>query len=397
MNESIRERLEDLDLDLLRQRKSEKWSTHARDVLPAWVAEMDYPLAEPITRALQTAVDHWDVGYPLAARATGIVEAFAQRMTDRFEWPIEPERVEVLSDVVQGLYIALETFSEPGGGAVVQTPIYPPFLGCVERSGRRLVENRLVPGPGGFEIDFDGLRRSIEVERPRMLLLCNPHNPSGRVLRRDELERIADLALEFDQVVVMDEIHCDLVHDGRAHIPFATLSEEVASRTITLNSASKSFNIPGLRCAVAHFGSEALHHRFVARYDRHVRGGLGILGLYASIAAWQEGQPWLDAVRALLRRNRDHMLAWLAQHLPGIRTFPVEGTYLAFMDCAGLGLPAPPARHFLRHGRVAVNAGSAFGGGFDSYVRLNFATSPAILDQVLGRMRTAVESADPAV
>jgi cystathionine beta-lyase len=383
--------LDELDIETLKARNSEKWSTYPPDVLPAWVAEMDYPLAEPIARVLQQAVDRGDVGYPIALKDTGIREAFCERMDERFGWSIQPGRVEVLSEVVQGLHIALETYAQPGEGAVVQTPIYPPFLSAVAEANRRLVENRLVAGEHGFEIDFAELREAIDPET-RLLLLCNPHNPTGRVYRRAELEQLAEIALANDLIVVADEIHCDLLFDGRTHIPFATLSPEIALRTVTLNSASKSFNIAGLRTAVAHFGDDELQKRFISRFPRHIRGGIGLLGLYASLAAWREGQPWLDEVVAYLQDNRDFLKRELADRFPDIRYFEPEGTYLAWLDCHGLGLRGSPARHFLRHGRVALTDGRSFGSGFQDHARINFATSREILGQVLDRMQTALET-----
>ena len=222
-------------------------------------------------------------------------------------------------------------------------------------------------------------------------MLCNPHNPSGRNYTRDELERLAEVALRRDLVVITDEIHCDLVFDEREFIPFATLSPEVEARTLTLNSASKSFNIPGLRCAVAHFGSQELLDRFNGRFPRHVRGGLGLLGLYASIAAWEQAQPWLDEVLAYLQANRDYLLEQLAVRFPEIRCHAPEATYLAWLDCSGLDLRGSPAHHFMRKGKLALSDGGLFGAGFESFVRLNFATSRSILDQVLDRMARALD------
>jgi cystathionine beta-lyase len=352
---------------------------------------MDFPLAAPIERVLRQAVDRWDVGYPIAPKDTGVREAFVERMESRFGWSIEPSRVEVLSEVVQGLYVALCAFAEPGQGAVVQTPIYAPFLGALRETDRRLVESRLAPGATQWEVDWDGLEAAIDPET-RVLLFCNPHNPTGRVFARAELERLAEVVLRHDLVVVSDEIHADLVFDGRRHVPFATVGPEVAERTVTLTSASKAFNIAGLRCALAHFGSPGLQRRFGAVFPRHVRGGLGILGLYATIAAWQEGQPWLDEVVAYLQANRDYLGDALAERFPGITGLPAQGTYMTFLDCSALELGPSPAEHFYRAGRVALSDGKVFGAGFEQYVRLNFATSRAILDQVLDRMATALDS-----
>jgi cystathionine beta-lyase len=386
-------RLEGLDLEVLRARKSEKWHTYPADILPAWVAEMDFPVAEPIQRVLAEAVERWDVGYPVAAGRTGIREAFAERMQEHFGWAVEPRDVEVVSEVVQGLYLCLGAFAKPGEGVLVQTPVYPPFLLGVAETGRRLVENQLVVGKDGWEIDFDALEAGTDAET-RLFLLCNPHNPSGRVFGRAELERLAEFALARDLVVVADEIHADLVYDGAVHIPFASLSPEVAARTITLNSASKSFNIAGLRCAVTHFGGPELRTRFDAHASRHARGGLGMLGLYTTIAAWREGQPWLDEVVRHLEANRDYLMGELASRFPEIECQSPQGTYLAWLDCSRLDWPGSPADRFMKYGKVALSDGIDFGENFGAWARLNFATSREILAEVLDRMETAIRDGD---
>ena len=306
-------------------------------------------------------------------------------MAGRFDWTPDPARVEILSEVGQGMYIALEAYSSPGEGVVVQTPIYPPFLGSVKETGRRLIENRMRVEDDGMVFDLDGLATCID-EETRILLFCNPHNPSGRVYTRAELERLAAIAVEHDLIVVTDEIHGDLLFDGREHIPLATVGPEIAARTITLTSASKAFNIPGLRTAIAHFGSEDLQKRFNTVLPRHVRGGLGLYGLYATMAAWRWAQPWLDEVLPYLEANREFAQATLAERIPEIRFLRPESTYLAWLDCRALDLTGAPAMHFMRNGRVALTDGRLFGPGWEGFARLNFATSRPILSDVIDRM-----------
>lgn len=382
-------RLDELDPVALRARRSEKWHTYPSDVLPAWVAEMDFPIAAPIQDELRRFVESADVGYPIGPSETGLPEVFCDRMAERFDWRPDAGRVEILSEVVQGMYLALEAYSTPGDGVVVQTPIYPPFLGSVRDTGRRLVENRMKLVGDRLEFDLDGLEASLGGDC-RVLLFCNPHNPSGRVLTREELERIARLAVEHDLVVVSDEIHADLVFDGRTHVPFATLGPEVASRTVTLTSASKAFNIPGLRTAIAHFGGSELQQRFNTVLPRHVRGGLGLFGLHATMAAWRWAQPWLDEVVPYLAENRDFAASLLAERLPEVTFLRPEATYLAWLDCRGLALPGRPAAHFLRNGQVALSEGRLFGPGWEGFVRLNLGTSRSILSEVIDRMAKAV-------
>lgn len=387
-------RFDDLDPALLHTRLSEKWHTYPADIQPAWVAEMDFPLAEPVRAVLERAVDRFDVGYPVAPHETGLREAFCERMQRLYGWQPQPARVEILTDVVQGLYLGLLAWSGPGDGAVIQTPIYPPFFDAVRDTGRRLVEQRLsAPDDDarGYTLDVDRLR-ALADERTRVLLLCNPHNPTGRVFTRDELLAVADLARERSWIVVVDEIHQDLAFAPHPHVPFATLSEDAAARTVTLTSATKAFNIPGLRTAVAHFGSAALQRRFNDAVPRHVRGGIGLLGLYATIAAWRWADPWLEELRAHLVSNRDFLLEYLAQEIPEIRCQAPEATYLAWLDCRALGLEPSPARFFYEHARVALSEGRKFGPGWEGFARLNFATSRAMLAEILEKLAKAVRS-----
>jgi cystathionine beta-lyase len=380
---------DDLDIRALENRRSAKWRYHPRDVLPAWVAEMDYPIAAPIQDELRRLTDRSDAGYPMGDADTGLPEAFRERMNERFGWNPDPARVELLSEVVQGMYIALEAFTEKGDGVIVQTPIYPPFLSVVADTGRRLVENPMIQGEARLEFDLDGLAKVIDADT-RILLLCNPHNPSGRVIERSELAELARLVLEHDLLVVSDEIHADLLYDGRQHIPFASLGEQIANRTITLTSASKAFNIPGLRCAIAHFGTEDLQARFNRLHPQHIRGGIGLFGIYASIAAWRWGQPWLEEVVTYLQSNRDFALQALQERIPEIEFMSPESTYLAWLNCERLEIKGSPAAHFLRHGNVALSGGRRFGAAWENHVRLNFATSRPILTELIDRMAKAL-------
>jgi cystathionine beta-lyase len=285
------------------------------------------------------------------------------------------------------MYVAIQQFTEPGDGVIAQTPIYPPFLGAVRNLGRTLRENPLRETAQGFVVDLDGLR--AQASQARVLLLCNPHNPTGRVFRRDELEGIARIAIEHDLVVVSDEIHADLVYRGGRHVPFASLSPEAEARTITLTAGSKPFNIAGLRCALAIFGSDALKRRFVG-FERHLRGGLGSLGILALEAAWSHADPWLDEVLPYLEANRDFVAEFVRAELPGVRHFSPEGTYLAWLDCRALGLRPSPHRFFLERAKVGLSDGPTFGAQGAGFVRLNFATSRALLSRGLEQMAKAL-------
>ncbi len=381
--------LESLTVEQLRNHAGEKWRRYPADVLPAWVAELDYPVAEPVARVVREALRDHDFGYPLDAARTGLPEAFCERMERRFGWVPEREHVVVLSDVVQGVYMALDTLAAADEGVVIQTPIYPPFLHAVRDTGRGLVANPLAREGPRFELDLDGLRTAPN--HARVLLFCNPHNPTGRVFARDELEAIAAIALERGWWIVSDEIHADLVYPGGTHIPIASLGAEVAERTITLTSATKAFNIPGLRCAVAACGSASLRARFAER-PAHLRGGLGSLGLAATQAAWREGDDWLRSVLELLRENREGLAARLQSEFPGVRFCPPEASYLAWLDFREVDLGGAKSvyRFFLDEARVALSPGEAFGEPGAGFVRLNFGTTRALLAEILERMHRAM-------
>lgn len=372
-----------LPIEAMRRRRGVKWGRHGGDVLPAWIADMDLGVPEPVQQAILRVVEGRDYGYPLRAGDDCLEAAFAHRMRERFGWEVDRELVLPVADLVQAIVASVVAFAGPGEGVVVQTPIYPPFLHAAANAGRRLVVAPLEDDGKRFGFDPERLAAVVD-EGTRLVLVCNPHNPTGRVFSREELEAIGRLAVERDLVIVSDEVHCDLVYPGARHVPMATLGADVAARTVTLNSATKSFNIAGLRCAVLHLGSPALLERFRRAIPERLLGTVGVLGVDASVAGWREGQPWLDEVMGVLGANRDRVAAWAAGLAPAVRHHPPEATYLAWLDCAGVA--EDPHRLFLEEARVALSAGADFGPGGETCVRLNFATSPHILDELLARM-----------
>jgi cystathionine beta-lyase len=372
----------------IRARRGAKWTKFGADVLGAWVADMDFAAPEPVREAVASAAAQSALGYECAEDTQALFEAASRWLATRHGWAPDPGAFVALTDLVQGLLVSVHAFSEPGDGVIVQSPIYPPFLSSVTALGRQVVNNLLVDACGNAALDLDGLRRLAADPHTHLLLLCNPHNPSGRVLRRDELETIAAIAVEHDLTVVADEVWMDVVYPGHRHIPFATLGEDVARRTITLTSTGKSFNIAGLRCSVAIFGSPELRARFDALVPRF-RGSVNVIGLRASVAAWTHGGPWLDGVLRQLRENRDMVAAFVGDRLPGVRHRTPEGTYLAWLDFSALNLGLPASAFLLERARVALNDGADFGGG-SHCARLNFATTPAILSEILDRIGRAV-------
>jgi cystathionine beta-lyase len=377
----------------MRRRRGVKWHRHGEDVLPAWIADMDFAVAEPVQRAMARLVEDGDYGYAAREGEDGLEAAFVHRMRTRFDWEVDPERIVPVADLVQAIVASVVAFTGPGDGVAVQTPIYPPFLTAIASTGRRRVVDPLVDDGRRLALDPRSLEAAVDAGT-RLLLLCNPHNPSGRAFDRAELEAVARVAVERDLVIVSDEVHCDLVYPGCRHVVLATLGPEVAARTVTINSATKSFNIPGLRCGVMHFGSDELLARFRRAIPWRLLGTAGVTGADATAAAWREGQPWLDAVMELLRANRDRVAAWAAELAPAIGHRPPEATYLAWLDCGGVAVgDSRPQDFFLQRARVALHSGAEFGPGGETCVRLNFATSPAILEELLGRMAGAIRAA----
>ncbi|MBO0746295.1 MAG: PatB family C-S lyase [Candidatus Dormibacteraeota bacterium] len=374
----------------LRAQRGAKWHRYPADVLPAWVADMDFPVAPPIQRALERIVEQRDYGYALRPPQDTVAAAFCDRMRERFRWSPDPERVVEVSDLVQAMFACVLAFSGSGEGVALQTPIYPPFLLAVDETGRRRVENPLRDTGERYDLDIEHLRQSVDATT-RILMVCNPHNPSGRVFTRGELEALGMLAVERDLVIVCDEIHSDLLHTRRPHLPMATLDPRIAERVVTLTSATKSFNIPALRCGVLHFGSEALLDRFLAAVPRRLLGRPGHTGVDATVAAWREGQPWLDRVLEVLHANRERVDQWVERQT-GAGWYPPEATYLAWIDLSALRLAPTPQQWLLDNARVALNPGDDFGAPGAGFVRLNFGTSPEILERVLERLSQALSA-----
>ncbi|HKC20125.1 MAG TPA: PatB family C-S lyase [Candidatus Dormibacteraeota bacterium] len=370
--------------DELRARGGLKWRKYPPDVLPAFVADMDFKVAPAVQSAFERFVEHHDYVYGMPDDVEAMYAAFARWMRSRHDWSPDPALTAATTDVVQGVAAALVAYCDAGDGVIVQTPAYPPFLRVVEGTGRCLVENPLVLDQR-YILDFEAMRDAAS--RARVLLLCSPHNPTGRVFERDELERIAAIAVEQDLTIVSDEIHADITYGSARHIPMETICPD---RTVTLTSATKSFNIPGARAAIVHFGSVALKERFDHAFPEHLLGRPSRFGVDATIAAWSDSGPWFEEVMGYLARNRETVARWAASR-EGIGHVPPEATFLAWLDCRALGLPGTPYEFFLESAKVALGDGRDFGGPGIGHVRLNFGTSTEILDEILARMSHALD------
>ena len=375
---------ESLSLDWLRAKPGTKWGKN-RDVLNAWVADMDFPPPPVVTEALRRLIDDGDFGYPVwGLEHSPALDAFVARSATRFGWRIAPDECHELNDVTQGIQIALEHHTVPGDGVVVLQPSYPPFLRTVREMGRRLVPlngERSAASPSGWMFDWDSLDPVLAAAPAKVLLLCHPHNPTGHVFDETELRRIVAFAEQHDLLIISDEIHADLTFAPNRHMPIALFAPE---RTVTIQAASKTFNLAGLRYAAMHIGPEALRERVNSVAD-HLYGEPNLFGAEAARAAWTDGDPWLDAVMAHLDAQRHLAVELVREHLPGAVATVPSSTYLLWIDCRPLGLGDDPSEEFLRRG-VRVNEGPEFGELGVGHARLNFATSSAILRQIVQRM-----------
>ena len=379
--EELRERL--------RNRIGVKWTRFDEDVIPMWIADMDFGTAEVVTEALHRAIDGFGLGYSRQSLYDGVLAAFVNRYETKFNVILDPSMALLTTDVVQAVYIAISAMTAPGDGVVVQPPIYPPFIGAIKDTQRNVLHNRLLETPSGFQFDFDDLERLLGMPSTRMMLLCNPHNPTGRVMTVAELDAVAEIAARHRVVVVADEIHSDIVYGERGHSSFASSAARFGTDHLILTSASKSFNLAGLRCAVAHFSSASLR----ATYETlpfHMRGAVSNLGMVGTIAAWEHGGDWFAKTLAQLDANRRAIAEFVAGEGSGIGYRTPEGTYLAWLDFSAVTEATDPSQALLELGRVGLSDGPAFGPGGERHARLNFATSAANLSAALSRIAEAL-------
>jgi cysteine-S-conjugate beta-lyase len=381
------------DFDELIERRetdSVKWSLYPADVIPLWVADMDFRSADPIVEALRARARHGIFGY--SRPSPMLAETIQERLKRLYGWEVTEPEIVFLPGIVTGLNIAFQAFADPGDAVLAQPPVYFHFLRDPVQHGRVLQAPPLERAGDTYEIDFDRFEKAITKET-RVFVLCNPHNPVGRVFTRSELERLADICLRHNLVVCSDEIHCDLVYPGHHHIPFASISPEVENRTVTLMSPSKTYNIAGLECGYAVIRNHDLRKKW-REVSFGLIPGVNIMGHVAALAGLSRGQDWLDQVLAYLQGNSDFLGGYLSEKMPGIRMCKVEATYLAWLDCSGTGMIKNPSEFFLQNARVALSNGEEFGQGGHGFVRLNFACPKKRLVQALDQMRFALERAD---
>jgi len=369
-----------------------KWTKYPNDVLPMWVADMDFPAPKPILNALHKAVDHGVMGYEMPSKA--LKETVAARMDSLYGWKVKPEAVVAVTGIVSGFSVAARAFCTPKKGVLLQTPVYNEFHEVKINVGIPQLDAPFIKHINGnilsYEIDWDIFEK--QARKAGMFLLCNPHNPLGIIFSRKELLKMAELCLRNNVLMVSDEIHSELLLDDNKFIPMAKLSPEIAKHTITLIAPSKTFNVPGLFCGFAIIPDRELRERYekeVGRSRMHV-ASLGLIAAQAAFSGKCDG--WLKELRCYLTGNRDFLVNYVTEYMPDVRTTIPDATYLGWLDFTQTGIKDSPFEFFLKKGKVAFSDGKIFGKDGEGHIRLNFGTSRKLLEQGLERIRKALHS-----
>lgn len=383
------------DFDRVRNRKhtqSYKWDQCVKlfgsdDILPLWVADMDFECPPAVKQAVMRRAELGIYGY------TFKTESYAQSIINwyrrRHQWEMREEWLADAPSVVTSLSLAVDLFSEPGDQVILQSPVYYPFYDVIRNNGRVIAKNPLIIRNGRYEMDYDHLE-SLMKNGARLLLLCNPHNPGGRVWEREELLKLGQLCLQYGVTVVSDEIHCDLVMPGHRYTPFASLSPELADITFTCLAPTKTFNLPGLQISFIVSSNRRMKQLFENRIKTLSLHMTGYFAQAAVCAAYDEGEQWLDELLAYVQQNADYAIRYFQEHLPQVRPMRPEGTYLLWIDCRELGLSVDELKTLMyKEAKVAFNEGSTFGSEGAGFLRINLACPRAILEQALEQFCTA--------
>lgn len=367
-----------------------------KNVLPMWIADMDFPVASPITEALKTRIEYEIYGYTFPSLS--LIEAVVDRMQRNYDWKIKPEWVVFTPGVTPALHAAVKAFACPGDDVIVQEPVYYPFFPAIRNNGCHIANNQLRLINGRYEIDFDELEGKFNpkagmmpsASRARMMILCSPHNPVGRVWTREELIRMGEIILRNNAVMVSDEIHCELLFKGSKHIPFASISREFEQSSVICMAPSKTFNLAGFHASSIIIPNDELRSKFAEASDG-IMSSVNILGLTAMEAAYRNGDEWLEQLLSYIQGNLEFLMQYLKEKIPKIRAIKPEGTYLVWLDCRELGLNSMNLRAFMREkARVGVDDGFLFGSSGDGFQRINIACPRSILEEALKRIEKAV-------
>jgi len=370
---------------------SVKWKRYGEDVLPMWVADMDFQSPPALLDAVHKRVDHGVFGYSMPPQA--LIDTIVDRMQQRHNMTIQGEDIKFLPGLVSGLNLMCRAIGEPGDGVLIKTPVYMPFLSAPGNQGREVQSSEMVKttvtekGQSHihYEIDFDAFEAAI-TERTRLFILCNPHNPLGRAFTRAELERMAEICLKHDLIICSDEIHCDLMMDGTPHVSIASLSPDIAARTATLIAPSKTFNVPGLgNSAVIAQNPELM--ALIVKAAAGIIPHPNVLGYYGTLAGFTQCQDWHDELLAYLTANRNFLVEYVNEQLPDVTTTRPEGTYLAWLDFSQTAIAADPHKAILEQAKVGLSDGPTFGAGGEGFVRVNYGCPRSTLQEGLDRIR----------
>lgn len=360
------------------------------DVLPMWLADMDFPCPQPVIDQLLKRAKHGIFGYTI--RSEAYFEALLEWMERRHGWSLQKEWIRCTPGVLTALSIIVQTFTEPGDKIIIQPPVYHPFARIVEQNERTLVLNPLQYREGRYEMDFDDLLSKID-SRVKLLILCNPHNPVGRVWTKEELTRLGNICIENDILLVSDEVHGDFVYEGHSFTPFASISAAFAEQSITCTSPSKTFNLAGLQIANIIIPQAQMRRQFTQALNRLHLVSSNTFGLEATEVAYRQGEEWLDQLVAYLQENVLFLTRFMEEKLPEIKVIQPEGTYLVWLDCRHLGLEGREWERFFYHqAKVAIEPGSKFGPGGEGFARINIACPRSLLEEGLNRLAVAVST-----
>jgi len=397
--------METYDFDKIISRKNTncaKWDLSEfifgeKDIIPMWVADMDMPVAKPITEALTKRIEHEYYGYPVPMPYSTLM-AIINRMKRKYDWDVKPEWIVTTPGVVPAMYNAIRAFTTPGDAVIHQEPVYYHFQGAIENSGCQRAANVLTLEKGRYKIDYEDLSAKFKPKmgmyptpsRTNMFLLCNPHNPVGRVWTREELIQMGEIAIRNDAVVVSNEIHCEILFKGYRHIPFASISKEFEQNSIVCMSPSKTFNIAGLEASVIIIPNDTLRKKF-EQTRKGILPNLNIMGLVAMEAAFDKGDVWLEQFLNYLQGNYDFLFDYFIKYIPKIKVIEPEGTYLVWLDCRELGMNQAELTDFMNHkARVGLDHGFVFGPSGAGFERINIACPLSLLEEALKRIETAV-------
>ncbi len=367
------------------------------DVIPMWVADMDFPTAAPIVEALKKRAAHPFYGYTMPSPS--LTEAVVDRMKRRFDWKIQPEWVVYTPGIIPALNIAVRALTHPGDEIILQEPVYHPFFGVVKGSGCQIVHNNLKLARGRYSMDYVDLAakfqpqdRRADHSRVKAIIFCNPQNPIGRVWSREELTKMGEIVIGNGAIIISDEIHCELLYKGYRHTPFASISEEFAQNSIVCMAPSKTFNLPGLEASSIVIPDKKLRDRFNDIKSGMVPG-LNIFGLAAMEAAYRHGDEWLGQLLDYLQGNLEFTLKYFKARIPKIKAIKPQGTYLLWLDCRGLRLEDEELQEFMREqARVGFDDGFMFGEGGSGFQRMNIACPRSLLREALERIEKAVKA-----